>query len=67
MDFRTFYGLLPVSDGLPALVAQVRNYIGNELDWDLNMILEKEEVPPVKLGEMGLLGWTTWITTEPTP
>jgi len=65
MDFKTFFSLLPVGESLPALVALVRNYIGNELDWDLNLILMKEEVPPVKLGEMGLLGWTTWLTTEP--
>jgi type VI secretion system protein ImpH len=33
------------------LVAWVRNYVGDELLWDVNLILKKEEVPPLVLGE----------------
>ena len=42
------------------MVAAVRTYVGDELDWDLQMILRKEETPPVKLGDKGRLGWTGW-------
>jgi type VI secretion system protein ImpH len=31
---------------LAPLVAWVRNYIGDELLWDVNLVLRKEEVPP---------------------
>ena len=57
--------LLPGSESLDHLVAVVRNYIGDELNWDVQLILHKEEVPPVRLGESGQLGWTTWLTPRP--
>ncbi len=53
--------LLPGGDSLERLAAIVRNYIGDELQWDLNLILKKEEVPPLQLGVQGRLGWTTWL------
>jgi len=53
--------LLPGGESLRRVVALVRNYIGDELGWDLNLILKREEVPPLKLGETGRLGWTTWL------
>lgn len=39
----------------------VRNYIGFELEWDLRLILRKEEVPKARLGETARLGWTSWL------
>ncbi len=56
--------LLPGGASLSRLVAIVRNYLGDELDWDLNLILRREETPPIKLGGQGQLGWTTWITSR---
>ncbi|MEN1678588.1 MAG: type VI secretion system baseplate subunit TssG [Planctomycetota bacterium] len=49
---------------LDAMIAVVRTYIGDELDWDLQLILKREETPPVKLGEEGMLGWTSWMPAE---
>jgi type VI secretion system protein ImpH len=57
--------VLPGGETLARLVALVRNYVGDELTWDVNVILDKEEVPPLELGRMGQLGWTTWLTSEP--
>jgi len=57
--------LLPGRDSLRRLVAWVRNYVGDELLWDVNLILKKEEVPPLVLGESSQLGWTTWLTDRP--
>ena len=51
-------------ESLDALVAAVRSYVGDELDWDLQMILRKEETPPTRLGEQGQLGWTGWMPPE---
>jgi type VI secretion system protein ImpH len=33
--------------------------------WDVNLILKRDEVPPLKLGAQGRLGWTTWIASRP--
>jgi type VI secretion system protein ImpH len=35
------------------------------LEWDLNLILKKEQVKPIQLGQEGQLGWTTWLTSKP--
>ena len=45
----------------------MRNYIGDELNWDVNLILFKEEVPQTRLGMAGRLGWTSWIGTRKNP
>jgi len=65
MPLREFQRFLPGSDSLRRLVAWVRNYVGDELLWDVNLILKREEVPPLKLGEETQLGWTTWLTSQP--
>ncbi len=65
MPLAEFQRFLPGSDSLRRLIAWVRNYIGDELLWDVNLVLRKEEVPPLKLGEGSQLGWTTWLTSEP--
>lgn len=57
--------MLPGGESLPRLVAAVRNYLGDELDWDLNLVLRRDELPPLKLGAQGRLGWTTWLTSRP--
>jgi type VI secretion system protein ImpH len=51
-------------ESLDAMIAAVRNYVGDELDWELQLILRREETPPVKLGELGQLGWTSWMPAE---
>jgi len=56
--------LLPGGESLVRLRDIVRNYIGFELNWDLNLVLDKEQVPNVKLGENGRLGWTTWLHSQ---
>ncbi len=53
--------LLPSGPSLGRLAALVRNYIGDELDWDLRLVVLKEEVPSVVLGQQGQLGWTSWL------
>jgi len=67
MGFDDFSRLLPTSagDSMKRLVAIVRNYIGEELDWDVNLVLDKEEVPPLTLGSQGRLGLTTWLRGQP--
>lgn len=61
MSFADFRRLLPDGRSLSRLLPLVRNYIGDELSWDVMLILIKAEVPSVQLGQAGLLGWTSWL------
>ena len=53
--------LLPGGLSLQRLVPIVRNYAGDTLIWDVNLILGAEQVPAIRLGQQGRLGWTTWL------
>jgi type VI secretion system protein ImpH len=57
--------LLPDGRSLQAVKAIVRNYIGDQLEWDLNPVLAQPEVPATRLGTAGRLGWTTWLMSGP--
>jgi type VI secretion system protein ImpH len=57
--------MLPSGDSLARVLAVVRNYTGDQLSWDLNLVLKQAEVPPIRLGATVRLGWTTWLTSRP--
>jgi type VI secretion system protein ImpH len=57
---RQFQRMLPGGASLPKLTALVRNYIGDELLWDLRLVPEEETAEPLRLGT-SRLGWTTWL------
>jgi type VI secretion system protein ImpH len=61
MPFIAFERFLPGSPALGQLGAIVRNYVGYELDWDLQLILDRAQVPGVRLGEGARLGWSSWL------
>lgn len=59
------YGrLLPGGESLVKLVDLVRNYLNDELIWELQLILLREQTPPVRLGTEGHLGLNTWIEPD---
>lgn len=60
-----YLALLPGSESLERLVSLVRSYIGDEFDWDMRLIMKKEEVPALQLGGEQRLGWTSWLTVGP--
>lgn len=60
-----FARLLPGGRSLKAVQAIVRNYLGDQLDWDLNPVLAEPEVKPSQLGGNGRLGWNTWLMSRP--
>jgi type VI secretion system protein ImpH len=37
-------------------------YIGEEIDWDVELAIPSGSVVPVTLGKSGQLGWTTWVS-----
>ena len=61
LSFKAYERFLPAGDRIGRLVPLVRNYIGDELAWDLCLILKREQVPPARLDGNGRLGWTTWL------
>ncbi len=61
VGIRDYTSLLPTGKIIHSLIAMVRNYIGDELAWDMNLILKKEEVPAVRLNGKFHLGWTSWL------
>lgn len=61
LTFRQYETFLPGGAPLKQLVDWVRLYFCLELDWDVRLVLERTEVPPLKLGALGRLGWTTWL------
>lgn len=59
--------LLPGGESLSRLQSIVRNYIGDSLDWDVNLVLAGDEVPRASLGGTTRLGHTSWIRSRPEP
>lgn len=65
ISYKDFQRLLPGGASLRRLIAIVKNYLGEEMTWDLRLVLKKEELPKWKLGNTGQLGWTTRLTRKP--
>jgi type VI secretion system protein ImpH len=59
-----FERFLPGSDGFRRLESIVRSYIGDSLDWDVQVVLAGSEVPRAVLGGNTRLGHTSWIGTK---
>jgi type VI secretion system protein ImpH len=60
LDRGKFQSLLPGGTSLPKLAAMVRTYVGDELHWDLRLILEEKVEEPFRLGQ-SRLSWTAWL------
>ena len=56
-----FEKFLPGGESLRQLVSTVRNYVGDEKAWDVQLVLKKEQVPAMTLGRSGRLGLTGWM------
>jgi len=61
MPLRRFERFLPGSGALGELSAMVRNFVGYELEWDLQLLVDREEVPAARLGGGARLGWSSWL------
>ena len=61
LSLADFERMLPGSASLHRLEAIVRNYVGDTLDWDVNLVLRRDEVPRAVLGATTRLGHTSWI------
>ncbi len=69
LKLNQYLAFLPGGTAHEPLCTLVRFFAGNELDFEVKLILRKEELPPCELGGEGAtaprLGWLTWAITEP--
>ncbi len=61
MPLKLFVSFLPPHRNNRKLRDWVRDYIGIELDWDVQLLLAADEVPQTQLGGSARLGWTSWL------
>ncbi|TFG43011.1 MAG: type VI secretion system baseplate subunit TssG [Syntrophobacterales bacterium] len=61
LDYEDYYSFLPPGHRLQRLKDLVRNYVGDELAWEVNLILNREDTPTTRLNGHFHLGWTTWL------
>jgi len=52
---------LPGGESMQRVHDWVLNYVGYELSCEMRLVLRKDEVPAIKLGRKGSLGWTSWL------
>lgn len=64
IDHEGYCQLLPGGSSIRRMVDWVRNYTGDALEWDIRLVLKKEEIPPFTLGGRRL-GWTSWLHSQP--
>lgn len=71
--FRTRIGPMPLRDLIKYLpsgeyhqqfIEVVRQYCGDELQWDMQLVLKRDEIPATRLGRQGRLGMTSWLDPE---
>jgi len=56
-----YHSFLPGGSGLSRLQALVRQWVGLEFDWDLQLILARQDVPRLQLARTGELGRSCWL------
>jgi len=64
LDFEQFCRLLPGRESLRRLISLIRNYLGDEWLWDIRLKLQRESIPPLRLGQQGHLGWTSFLISR---
>jgi type VI secretion system protein ImpH len=64
MGLSDYEALLPEGELLPSVVALVVLFQGRALDFDLLLVLRREEVPAARLDGRARLGWTSWLARE---
>ena len=60
-DLEQFERFLPEGDRCAPLADAVFLHLGEQFEWDVELALPVGEVKPVRLGQSGHLGWTSWM------
>ena len=66
LDWQRFHEFLPIGFGYQPLCALVRFTLRDPLDYDIRLVLRREEVRELRIGEQNVcrLGWTSWLGRE---
>ncbi|MCW8274454.1 type VI secretion system baseplate subunit TssG [Pseudomonas sp. PCH199] len=66
LDWQRFHEFLPIGFGYQPLCALVRFTLRDPLDYDIRLVLRREEVRELRIGEQNVchLGWTSWLGCE---
>jgi len=64
LDYDDYQRFMPGGESMERLLAWVRTYVGLALDWDVRLVLKKEEMPPLRLGGATRMGWSTWLASS---
>ena len=64
LDEAQYRQLLPGGATATRLLVWVRNYVGLAMDWDVNLIVKKDQIPPCILGKNTQLGWGSWLRSR---
>jgi type VI secretion system protein ImpH len=69
LDLESYLDFLPNGSAFEPLRALLRFWTNEEIDFEVQLILEREEVPRCQLGGEGdgapQLGWVTWMKSKP--
>lgn len=63
-DLMTYCRFLPSGDRCDFLADAVFLYLGEQLDWDVELALPAGAVEPIRLGRFGQLGYTSWLAPD---
>ncbi|MEX0317057.1 MAG: type VI secretion system baseplate subunit TssG [Ruegeria sp.] len=67
LSIEDYERLLPGGASQQRLEDIVRTYVGDALDWEVNLVLAGDEVPRASLGGTTRLGHTSWVKTRDEP
>jgi type VI secretion system protein ImpH len=60
-SLQAYEHFLPTGKQARRLADIVFFYLGAQYDWDVELLLPETEATPVRLGQAGKLGWTSWV------
>jgi type VI secretion system protein ImpH len=68
VGYEQFCSLLPIGSAHLPLAQLTRFYVGQQFDFDLELQLRSEEIPPLRCGDPAgvgpRLGWNTWLKSR---
>ena len=61
LTWAQYQQLLPGGSARASLQHWMDQLLGQELDWDAQLVLERRQVPVSRLGQGAQLGWSSWL------
>jgi type VI secretion system protein ImpH len=65
MNFADYSRMLPGGSSVGRLKAWTRAYLGDEYEWEAQLVIAAREIPVIQLGMVGELGYSTWLFNQP--